>query len=66
MNRPVDPSQRERVIADQAELRRLARAKSWPEKIAAIERLRDSARLARAAMRRALAAGQADGRGSKV
>lgn len=42
----------DRVIADKATLRRQARAKSWPEKVATIERLRDTARLARESMRK--------------
>jgi hypothetical protein len=46
------PGQLERVIADKAEQRRRAREKSWPEKVATIERLRDATRLARESMRR--------------
>lgn len=41
----------ERVIADKEALRRQARAKSWPEKVATIERIRDATRLAREGMR---------------
>ena len=51
----IDLTQLERVIADKAALRRRAREQSWPEKVAMIERLRDTTRLAREAMRRALA-----------
>ncbi|MBK6726317.1 MAG: hypothetical protein IPG63_03505 [Xanthomonadales bacterium] len=40
----------ERVIADKAKQRLAARAKSWPEKIATIERLRNATRIARAGM----------------
>jgi len=42
----------ERVIADKERLRRVARAKTWPEKVATIERLCDAARLAREGMRK--------------
>jgi hypothetical protein len=45
------PTQLERVIADKQALRRQARAKTWPEKLATIERIRDAARLAREGMR---------------
>lgn len=45
-------TQLERVIADKEMLRRAARAKSWPEKVATIERLRDATRLARESMRK--------------
>lgn len=40
----------ERVLADKAALRLEAKAKSWPEKVATIARLRDATRLARMAM----------------
>ncbi len=50
MTRP--PTQLERVIADKEVWRHEARAKSWPEKVAIIERLRDATRLAREAMRK--------------
>ncbi len=40
----------EQVIRDKAVARQLARAMSWPEKIATIERLRDATRLARQSM----------------
>lgn len=50
MTRPE--TQLERVIADKEVLRQQARAKSWPEKVATIERLRDATRLAREAMRK--------------
>ncbi len=46
----------ERVIADKEALRRQARAKSWPEKVATIERIRDATRLAREGMRKRKAA----------
>lgn len=46
----------ELLLADKAKLRLQARAKSWPEKIATIERLRDAARLAREGMRKRKAA----------
>ena len=46
------PTQLERVIADKEGWRREARAKSWPEKVAIIERLRDGTRLARESMRK--------------
>lgn len=39
-----------RVIADKAARRLRERAKSWPEKIASIERVREVSRTARAAM----------------
>lgn len=40
----------ERVLADKADQRLKAKAKSWPEKVATIARLRDVTRLARMAM----------------
>jgi hypothetical protein len=40
------------VIGDKEALRRQARAKSWPEKVATIERVRDATQLAREAMRK--------------
>lgn len=40
----------ERVLADKAAQRIEAKAKSWPEKVATIERLRDATRLARQSM----------------
>lgn len=40
----------DRVLADKAAARQLARAKSWPEKVATIARLRDAMRLARQGM----------------
>lgn len=43
-------TQLNRVIADKAKQRLAARAKSWPEKVATIERLREATRLARAGM----------------
>lgn len=46
----IAETQLDRVIADKARQRMAARAKSWPEKIANIERLRDVTRLARAGM----------------
>ena len=49
MSKPAE-THLERVIADKAKQRMAARAKSWPEKIATIERLRDATRLARAGM----------------
>lgn len=45
------PTHLERVIADKEALRRQAREKTWPEKVATIERIRDAARLAREGMR---------------
>lgn len=54
MTRP--PTQLERVIADKEVWRREARAKSWPEKVAIIERHRDATKLAREAMRKRNAA----------
>lgn len=38
------------ALADKAAHRRAARARSWPEKVATIQRLRDAGRLARRAM----------------
>lgn len=49
-------NQLERVLADKEAFRRQARAKSWPEKVATIERLRDATRLAREAMQKRKAA----------
>jgi hypothetical protein len=46
----------ERILADKNARRIQARAKSWPEKIATIERLREVSKLAREGMRRAKAA----------
>lgn len=46
----IAETQLDRVIADKARQRLAARAKSWPEKVATIERLRDATRLARAGM----------------
>lgn len=40
------------VIRDKEAARRAARARTWPEKVAAIERLRDATRLAKAGMTR--------------
>ena len=40
----------DRVLADKAAARQLARAKSWPEKVATIARLRNATRLARQGM----------------
>ncbi len=45
-------TQLDRVVADKMLQRAQARAKTWPEKVAAIERLRDTARLARESMRK--------------
>lgn len=44
------PPMLERILAAKAAQRLEAKAKSWPEKVATIERLRDATRLARAAM----------------